>query len=57
MESTKKKLYFTKYQLEELKRIFSHKPITPSSTMSEIQYQAGIETVLDFIETKIQKSV
>lgn len=36
-----------------LRQVFKPKPITPKSTMAEIQYDAGVQAVLNFIEDKM----
>ncbi len=37
-----------------LRQCFVPTPITPKMTMEEIQYEAGQQAVLDWIETKVR---
>ena len=39
-----------KNDLLYLRRVFKPRPITPDVTMSEIQFEAGKQFVIDFIE-------
>ena len=45
---------FTEMQFRYLKRVFPELEITPESTVEEIMYNAGRQSVLKLIEKRVQ---
>ncbi len=41
--------------VEHLKQKFKNRPITPTRTQNEIMYEAGIQTVIKYIEDNMVK--
>jgi len=41
------------HDLLHLQKIFTAPPVTPSTTLSQVMYEAGRKSVIDYIENKM----